>query len=198
VSDGDEILRDERALKEGRGPTNKSFKAEVKGMIKKATKKLIPGKSNEEDNPPAPVAPEAAAPLTQKQKLAMKYSSSSNKYEDGADVLPATSKFANTSTSTSSNKGRNYDDQLLPPTSRFSKNDDLLPSTSRFSKNAAILDVNMSNDDSSSKSFAKNTQMTSASGTTQKPKFGLFGKSNKNDEVGLLGFSSKRSDSSLV
>lgn len=208
VTEGEKILRDERAAKEGRAPTNKSFTAEVKGMIRKATKKLTPGKATDESNnnngapPPTPQAAAPNAVLTQKQTIANKYLSS--RYDDGAE-LPSSSKFA--ASSTGGNRSSNYDalpatsrfanqDSLLPPTSRFSREDALLPPNSRFSKNAAILD---GGDDTSAKSFAKSTQMTSpsssSSSSTQKSVFGsLFG-GKKNDEVGLLGFSNNRSDS---
>lgn len=215
VTEGEKILRDERAAKEGRGPTNKSFTAEVKGMIRKATKKLVPGKSDDNNtsnnNKPTPIVPQAApnAVLTQKQSIANKYMS---RYDDGAE-LPSSSKFAtttNNSNNNNSNSGTSssrYDalpstsrfakeDSLLPPTSRFSSREDsLLPPNSRFSKNAAILDIS---DDSSSKSFAKSTQMSASSSTSsqQKSVFGsLFGGGKKNDEVGLLGFSNNNNNS---
>jgi hypothetical protein len=184
VSEGEKILRDERAVKEGRGPTNKSFKETIKGSIKSGIRKLVPSK-DEEAPPPAPVAPVAAptGPPKLADGIRMKY----NKYEDGADMLPSSSKFASTSSSTTttsvsnSSRGRNNYEDLLPATSRFA------------SRNAAIIDV----DDSSAKSFAKSTPMATAP-PPKKSGFGsLFGnKNNKNDEVGLLGFS--RSDSSLV
>jgi len=194
VNDGEKILKEEREMKEGRGPTNKTFKQSLKSLLPSTKKSNAQkndlyddNKSKPQANGSVPAAP--AAPISAAKAISMKYS----RLEDGADLIPASSKFSNlnngnspattSSSSVSSSVGRssrfnnNYDDDLLPANSRFSK------------KNAAIVD--------STPDDAKSTYSSSTStASTQKSVFGgLFGGKSKIDEIGLLPRGSARSDS---
>jgi len=199
VTEGEKILKEERETKEGRGPTNKSFKENLKSTIKDATRKLTRKKSDDDVStaPPAggsappPVAAAPSVPLTNADRIRGKYATV--RYEDGADLLPSTSKFATISSSSTSSSVKS---------SRSSNYDDLLPANSRFSsKNTAIIvDVTSSSSaPDATKAFTKSSH-TSSAATTQKSVFGgLFGgKGGRNDEVGLLPRGFTRSDSSSI
>jgi len=218
ITEGEQILRDERATKEGRGPTKKSFKEDLKSTIKDATRKFLPKKDEETGNPPPQAAAAPAAPpveLTAVQKLRGKYT----KFEgDGADLLPTGSKFATVSATstttppTTSSHTTSSSYSTITSKSRNSTYDDLLPPTSRFSKNSAVVSssssasLDMDERSAAAKIFARNTQSSSPSSSSnntssqQKSVFGsLFGKNGgKNDEVGLLPRGFAKSDSTIV
>jgi len=195
VTEGEKILKEEREIKEGRGPTNETFKQSLKRNIKDVTRKIL-RKDEEAATPPpnsapTPIAAAPSVPLTNADKIRNKYATV--RYEDGADLLPPTSKFATMSSASTSGGGKS---------GRSSNYDDLLPANSRFSsKNAAIIDTS-SSDSESAKAFTKSTQSSSSSSSssTQKSVFGgLFGGKGgggrRNDEVGLLPL---RDSSSIV
>jgi hypothetical protein len=199
VNDGEKILKDERDIKEGRGPTNKSFKESLKSSIKSATRKLVPGKNDDYDDNKAKPTPGVAAPvvpLSAAQAISMKYS----RLEDGADLIPSSSKFSNSNINNSNSNSLpiTSSSTAASRSSRSNNYEDLLPANSRFAKkNAAIIDVAP---DNGGKDFAKATYSSSSatSSSTQKSSSvfgGLFGGKSRVDEIGLLPRGSARSDS---
>jgi len=202
VNDGEKILKDERDIKEGRGPAKeKTFTDSIKSLLPRGKSKA--GKNDDYDDnkskpqvTSAPAAP--AAPLSAAKQISMKYS----RLEDGADLLPASSKFSNSNNNNNNNNSpASVSGGSMRGSTRSNNYDDLLPANSRFAKkNNAIIDVNISPIDDT-KSFAKSTYSSSSlssSASAQKSTSvfgGLFGGKSRVDEVGLLPRGSARSDS---